>query len=330
MTLYAVERIRDAADAARGFLVPVDTGRWLRLAVLSLLVAGGAGIGGSGSGASSASGVDAESGGGFGPAVGLSTDEVLAAVLVVVALFAALALFVGLLSAVAEFALAESLRTERVTLWAHFSRFWWRGVRLFALRTALFIGAVAVLAVLAGAVALPVVLDAPLVAVAVALVAVPAALVAVAAATAADRFTVLFVVPTMLATDERSVLAGWRRFWTVCRPQWRQYAAYAGVAVALALVAGLLVGVAVSLLVAVLALPWGALFLLGIAVSTAAVPLGVALAALAAVGFSLSVLAVTAMVEVPVVTYLRFHALLVLGDTDAELDLLGERRPPLA
>jgi hypothetical protein len=38
------------------------------------------------------------------------------------------------------------------------------------------------------------------------------------------------------------------------------------------------------------------------------------------------VVAVAALVQVPVVTYFRYYALLVLGDTDADLDLIPERR----
>jgi hypothetical protein len=331
MTRYAVARLDDALAATREFLLPVDLGRWLRLAVLSLLVAGGSGFGGGGGasgGASSGSGQGVD--GGTQTASWLTEGQVVALVLAVVTVLLAVALVVGLLAAVAEFALVESLRSERVALRASLRRFWWRGVRLFAFRVGLLFALLATVGVLAAVVAVPAVLGAPLVTVAVALVAVPAALAAVILAVAADRFTALFVVPTMLATDERRVLAGWRRFWAVLEPQWRQYAVYAGVAVVLALVTGLLVGVAVTALAVAFLVPFGALALAGAALTTLAWPVGVAVVAVAALGFLAALLAAIGFVEVPVVTFLRFHALLVLGDTDADLDLLGDRRPPLA
>jgi len=234
MTRFAVERLGDAVDATRAFLFPVASGRWLRLAVLSVLVAGGSGFGGGGgvSGGSTGATEAVE------PAVGLSSGEAVVLVLAGAALVVGIGLVVGLLASVAEFVLVASLRSESVTLRASARRFWRRGVRLFVFRTGLFVALLAVLAVAVAAVALPAALGVPLVAVLAALVAVPAALAAVLLAVAADRFTVLFVVPTMLAADEHGVIAGWRRFWSVLRPQWRQYAAYAAVAVALALVTG--------------------------------------------------------------------------------------------
>jgi len=326
MTRFAVERLGDAVDATRAFLFPVASGRWLRLAVLSVLVAGGSGFGGGGgvSGGSTGATEAVE------PAVGLSSGEAVVLVLAGAALVVGIGLVVGLLASVAEFVLVASLRSESVTLRASARRFWRRGVRLFVFRTGLFVALLAVLAVAVAAVALPAALGVPLVAVLAALVAVPAALAAVLLAVAADRFTVLFVVPTMLAADEHGVIAGWRRFWSVLRPQWRQYAAYAAVAVALALVTGFVVGLAVMALLVALLVPFGALAVGGVALTTVAWPVGAAVVAVAALGFVASALAVVGVVQVPVVTFLRFHALLVLGDTDPALDLLGDRRPPLA
>lgn len=42
--------------------------------------------------------------------------------------------------------------------------------------------------------------------------------------------------------------------------------------------------------------------------------------------FGLSVLVVVALAQVPVVTYLRYYALVVLGDVDSDLDLIPDRR----
>lgn len=78
--------------------------------------------------------------------------------------------------------------------------------------------------------------------------------------------------------------------------------------------------------VLVLLIPFGILGAPEFVLLTVARPFGLGVLAVVGLLFGLSVLVVVAFLPVPVVAYLRYYALLVLGDADGDLDLVPERR----
>jgi hypothetical protein len=46
-----------------------------------------------------------------------------------------------------------------------------------------------------------------------------------------------------------------------------------------------------------------------------------------AVVFIIAVIVLAALVQVPILAYLRYYALLVLGDIEPDFDLISNRRP---
>ena len=344
MSLAALEDVDDALDATRALLWPIDRSRWLKLALVALLVGGpGTGLnlnlgGGGGGGAPApAPGPGAPPAGGPGelalPEPGVSGLLVIGALVAVVL---AVALGLVLVGSIMEFVLVESLRRESVTLRRYWSERWRQGVRLFGFRVALGALVLGGLAVLAAVVVLPVLgvgsglgpvpaaipgalglLGLVLVLPALVLVGLLVALV--------DGFTTAFVVPVMVLEDG-GVLAGWRRLWpTLVASPW-QYLAYAVLAFVLSLVGGIVVAILTVLGAVVLAVPFGLLAAVGIGLTAVVGPAGVVLIVAAALLFGLGVLAVVALAQVPVVTYLRYYALLVLGDVAPDLDPIPERR----
>lgn len=337
MSLHALEDLDDALDATRAFLWPIDRSRWLKLAVVVFFVGGpGANLNAfqfnvpAGDG-TPPGGLPAPPGGlptpgGVGPNVLFVVGAVVAAVLLV----ALALLFVG---SVMEFVLVESLRREEVLLRRFWGEHWRRGVRLFGFRLVvglLVFGSAAVLAVLF---VLPVVVDvtpgpAPPVggaSIVALLLLVPVAFVLALVVGLANGFTTVFVVPIMIL-EACGVLDGWRRLWStiVARP-W-QYLAYAVASFVLSIVGGVLVAILLGVAALVLLIPFGILGAVGLLLLTTVPPFGVGVLALVVLLFVLSLFAVAALVQVPVVTYLRYYALLVLGDVDADLDLVADRR----
>lgn len=59
----------------------------------------------------------------------------------------------------------------------------------------------------------------------------------------------------------------------------------------------------------------------------ASVTVGVVVLAGLVLLFGLSVFVIWMLAQVPLVTYLRYYALLVLGDIEGSFDILGDRRP---
>lgn len=328
MALYAIDDLGDALAATREFLTPPSARRWLVLALIVFFVAG--------SGTASPTGVwnagtdpDAVDPG-PGPDLEPALDallgwlaENLALVAGVLAAVLVLALGFALLGALMEFVFVQSLRTDAVRLRGYAGRYLGKGVRLFGFRlalgivTLLIVGSVIAVAVLAlgGEPGLLVPLAA------LALVAGAVLLLV----SLVDSFTTEFVVAIMLVHD-CGVLGGWRRLWPALVAEWEQYLAYAVAAFVLKLVAGFVVSAAVGLLAVPVAIPFAAL---GVGLFVASGSLGpvvlVGIGALA-LGFAAVVLVVLAIVLVPVESYLRYYALFVLGDTDADLDPIPERR----
>jgi hypothetical protein len=323
MPLYALDEIDDAFRVTREFLTPFDLRTWLKLALVVFFVGG----------------VGANAGGfQFNVPVGEETPfptdqfpELGAEVWLLAAGLAAFAILLTLVflvvGSIMEFVLVESLRTEEVHVRRYWSARWRQGLRLFGFR--LVVG----LVIVAGVAALlaPLILggmsgDVSGGAIGVFLVLLPLFIVLSIALALVNGFTTSFVVPIMILTDV-GILAGWRRLWPTIRAEWDQYLVYAVAQLVLTVVAGIalaMVGVAAAL---VLLIPFGLLALVGFGLLALTAPIvGAAVLAVIAVLYGLTLAIVLAVAQVPVVSYLRYYALLVLGDVDEGLDLIPTQR----
>jgi hypothetical protein len=320
MTLSALDRIDDAYRATSAFLRPVDRGQWLRLALIGLFV-GLPTAAGSGAQWSTPAGDPA-------PTPGGSVDvpaEVWVALAVAVLVAIALALAFTLVGSVMEFVLYESIRRESVRVRAYWRRSFGRGVRLFGFRLAVGLAVLVAIVLLVGAVVLALAAAGDAAALFLAVVAVPTGLVVALVAGVVGSFTTAFVVPVMLAED-RGVLAGWRRFWPTLTREWREFLVYAVLAFVLGTVGAAAVGVVVALLAVVLLIPTAVLAAPAFALFLLAEPLGIAAFVVVGLTYVLAVVAVAAVVQVPVFVYLRYYALLVLGDANEAFDLIPDQR----
>ena len=326
MSLAAIDGIADALTATREFLFPVETGKWARMAVVAFFVGGAGGTGSIGGGGNG--GTDSAPASGV-PEVVVS-DVLIAAFVAVLGVILLVGLLYAVLGAVMEFVLVESLRQDAVHLRQYVGRYWWPGLRLLGFRvgvglltliTAVLVGGVAFLA--AGGVGAA---DQPARLLGVVLIAGPVLLAIGVGAALVLAFTTAFVVPVMLL-EGTSVLGGWRRFWPTLRQAWKEYAAYVLVSVVLQFAVSLLVGLVFAILAVVVVVPFGALGL-GVYLLAGGQFDPFTIAVLGGIGVvALSILVVVAaVVSVPVVTYFRYYALFVLGDTEPDFDVITERR----
>ncbi|MFC6767195.1 DUF7544 domain-containing protein [Natrinema soli] len=301
----------DAIDVTREFLTPVRPWTWLKLALIVFFV-GGTGFGGSsfpgggfGGGTPSDAGTD--------PMTSVDFAEWVPILITIGVIVLVIGLGFLFLSSLFEFTLLESLRSGEVHVRRYTSRNVGRGARLFGFRVAL--GLIALL-----------LLGVPLVAIVLstsegiawgligllALFAIPVGL----GFAVVDRFTTVFVAPTMLERD-LGVLAAWKRFWPTLTGHWTEYVVY----LLLVWVLQLVIGFATMLLLFVLLIPFLILFFILLLI-----PFLNLLILLFIPLFILLFILLGALIQVPVVTYLRYYALLVLGDTDSALDLIPEQR----
>ncbi|WP_255198637.1 DUF7544 domain-containing protein [Halorarius litoreus] len=322
MALSATQRLDDAFDATKALLLPFDASTWVRLAVMVFFIGGlGGGLsggsnvgGGGGTGGVDAGGVPSPDRllDGFQPLFGPGIGLLVVALVVVGLLVGLLFLYVG---SVMEFVFVEALVTREAVVRERFSARRWQGTRLFGFRIVLFL---LVAALVGAAAALGLALQGPGIRVLAVLFAIPVLLVVGLVAAVINGFTTVFVVPIML--EERcGVLAGWRQLRPAIRAQLDEFGVYLLLSVILGAIGGMFVATVVGIVGVVLFLPVG---LLGFAALVAGG--GPALVLLVPVVFVvlLALGAIGAVVSVPVVTYLRYYALLVLGDT-TDYDLLG-------
>jgi hypothetical protein len=154
------------------------------------------------------------------------------------------------------------------------------------------------------------------------------AFVAVVLGRAIEVLTLQFVVPTMVAGD-RGVLAGWRRFWPTLRREPVEYGLYGLVRVVLGVAVGIAAALAVLLVLALVAILLGTVAAIVVVLAGGVGSLGtpsIAVLGLLLATFVLVGVATVAAVAVPFQSYLWIYALLVLGDVDADLDLIPELR----
>jgi hypothetical protein len=323
MGYLAFDAIDDAIDATTAFLTPIDRSRWLRLLIVVFFIGGG--------GVNVPTSGGWPSDGGSGPSASALDQGTIAVIVGVIAVVLLLVLTLAVIGAIMQFVLIESLRSETVHVRRYVRRHWRRGLRLFGFRigllllVALLIGlpvAVGVLGILGGAGASEVAFAS----VGLLFVLLPIGLVLFAGLALVNGLTTTFVVPTMLAED-CGVIAAWRRFWRPLRAEWREYAVYvvvnwllhAGAGIAAALV-GLLAMVVVTIPLATAAL----LVALGTGASVS--PPTIAVYVLLGLTWLLLVILIGLLIRIPVVTFFRYYALLILGDTDPALDLIPEQR----
>lgn len=330
MPLYALEDLDDALAATRSFLWPVNRTRWIKLAVVVFF------IGGPGTNANLFQ-YNVPADGGVPPGRVATVPDIGLGAWFVVGTIVAIALLLGLLfllvGSIMEFVLIESLRREEVAVRRYWNRRWRQGFRLFGFRLIIgliVVGSVAVLAILF---LLPVAVEGGIgpseptgVFSGLALILLlPIIFVLALLVGVINGFTTVFVVPIMVI-EECGVLDGWRRLWpTITDHPW-QYLAYAVAGFVLGIAGGILVGIVVGISVLILLIPFGILGAVGVFLLTTVPPIGIGVLGIVGLLFVLSVLAIVAVAQVPVISYLRYYALFVLGDVDADLDLIAERR----
>jgi hypothetical protein len=323
MALHAVDDLEDAFAATRALLWPLDAGVWLRLAIIALFVGGVAGGNVPTTQFQTSTGEFPAS---TGPVV--PDGQLLGLIAAVVAFGLLLALLFGFVGSVMEFVLVASLRDETVHIRRYFREHWRAGARLFGFRLALalvgfLVAAVPILAVVFATGGFTAV-EGPGAVLGLVLLLVPLLVLVGVGFSLVNGLTTFFVVPVMLL-DRRGVLSAWRRFWRTLRAEWKEYLAFVALTFVLTLVAGVAIGFVVGLVAVVLFAP---LVLVGVFGVIAGEPSAAAIAVLVVLGLlgGLLVLFAAALVRVPFLTYFRYYALMVLGDTDADLDLVPERR----
>jgi len=315
MSLHAIDALEDALEDTRDLLWPPGVGRWVRLSLLALFVGGPGGLGwggggGSAGGTGGTGGVEVPLGvAGVPEAFSLPRPVPVLFVLALAAVVVALALGYLLVGSILEFVLVESLARREVRIRQHTRAHLRDGLSLFGFRVGLwFLAALAV----AGVTGLTLLLAGPGPRLVGLVLGVPFLLVLLPVLLVVDGFTTVFVVP-IVAREGCGVLAGWRRLWAVLRGGPLEYGAYLVVSVVLGGVGAALVGSVVGLVAGIALLPVGAALLglgaLGLPPLLLIVLVPFLLVALAVL------LALSAVASVPVVAYLRYYALSVLGRT---------------
>ena len=334
MSLAALSDVEDAIEATKRFLTPFDRVRWFRLAVVMFFV-GGAGVsfpgvpsGGTGFGGGPEPGEPVP--GGPSPEITPQiTSEVIALAAGVLLVGVALFLLYSVLAATMEFVFVGSLRDEEVRLRRSVKRYWREGLRLFGFRFGVWIltfgvagaGLLGVGTAMSG---WPPTAWSDGAILTVVLLALPLFLLVGVVVGTLLGFTTMFVVPVMLRED-RGVTGGWQRFWPTLRSGWKEFLVYLVVSFLLSIV----VGIAVSFLTVLLAVAVAVPFLI------VGVPLGLVLGVSGAGGLVILVLVFAyvlllfvgaLLVQVPFKTFLRYYALLVLGDVNDDFDLVPDAR----
>lgn len=320
--VYALDEIGNAFETTKDFLLPFGLYRWLKLTIIAFFV-GSAGF--------QMNYFPFNSfGGGDTPTTGFDPSQIGIPELTIILLIIGVIIFIGLiflvLGSIFEFILIESLRSEQVRIRNYWSKYWKKGLRLSIFR--FFIGFLPAIIGVLGVLFLIFtffIAASPIISVGLLFVLIPIFIAIAIIFGIIDGFTTNFVVPTMILED-CGVLAGWRRFWTTLKTEWKEYLVYLILSWVLGLVGGLLTGIVFMITLIILLIPFGILGVIGFALMSTIEILGIALLAIVVLFFIISVFVVSAFVQVPVLVYLRYYALLVLGDTDKQLDIIPDQR----
>jgi MFS family permease len=327
MTLYALQDIDDAIAATRSFLWPFDFGRWLKLAFVVFFLGGTGSANPAQFGNTTSSTTPSDPGqlpslseivNSLTPTEWAIIGAIVGAIILIGVGFA----FVG---AVMEFVFVESIRRERVSIRSYWGERWRQGGRLLGFRLVVGLLSLVVAGGAIAAAAWPLLTGNGSFSVVLLLLAIGVAFVVAIVSSLVNGFTTQFVVPVMIA-ENRTVLAAWRRFWPTLTSQWKQYLVYVFVRFVLSIAVGLVVGIVTFVGMLVLAIPFVIVGVGGVALLSVSEIAGGALIAITIALFILLLFVLALLLSVPVQTFLRYYALLVLGDTEAAFDLVDEQR----
>ncbi|WP_128906457.1 DUF7544 domain-containing protein [Halorubrum amylolyticum] len=356
MGWHSVEAVDDAVEVTRRFLFPVSLVRWAKLALLVLLMGGGANTGvsvpvapdariGGVSGFSGARGAGTETEPGV-PVLDAVVSDLLAGtpgdrLIVAVAVVAVVAVVGVVVLSVASLSLRlvfyDALRTNEVRLWRPFLGRLRQAAGLFAASAALWSLAAGPIAL---AVLVAVAAETPIgwepgdsFAAAVGSLSIGPAVAAgllggavVLFATLALRLTYEFVIPAMVVGGT-GVIAGWRRVWRAVSGAWMEIVVYLAVHFFVGVGAAIVEGVALVIAGSAVA------GVAGVALLLAAVPLGglgalvgttagIAVVAVVAVVAAVTLVALTLPVSVVTRSYLIAYEVATIGGIESDLRLL--------
>ena len=323
MPWHAIEAVDDALTATRRFLFPFEFGTWLRLAVIAFFL-GGAGtptnVFNFGAGdPGGMPGVIPDGMPGVPPDVSLPTDGILGLLIAIAVIAGLLGLAFAILGAIMQFVLVDAVTAREVHVRRCVRERVGKGLRLFGFQLVVGLVVAAVIATLV----VPVALSGGGPAIWLVVLAIPVFLALALFAGLTILLTTDFVVPVMIARDI-GVLDGWRAFWPTLRENLAQVGLYVVVrwvlGLGVAIVVGFVAGLIGLVFLVVVGIPVG----LGFFASGGFGPLVLALAILVGIPAFLAFFLAVAFVQVPVQTYFRYYALLVLADLNENFDLLGE------
>ncbi len=332
--MYAVDDLSDAIDATREFLTPLRIGFLLKLALIVFFVSSlgftGPGIPMGDIGMLTEDPTQTQEWGEFEEEFEAETgeefpmEELIASLLVIGLILGGIWLVYALIKAIMEFVFIESLRSDEVHLRQYFKSNLGRGLRLFVFQLGVILFSIAIVA-------------GPLYYVATtgggleqasgstlgAFVAY--GFVVTLIYSAVLRFTSEFVAPIMLL-EERGVLSAWSRFWSTFKANWTEYVVYLVLAWIILLVITITAWFVIGIASFVLAIPFMILLFILVAVLAELGAIGgILLFLFVILGFLLFLL-VLSLVWAPITAYFQYYALLLLGDTDGELDLIPDQR----
>ena len=351
MSLHALDDIGDAIDATKSFLFPFEKGNWLRLAVVVFFLGSSGGGLNLFRGLNSASNADEGSvptGPDSGVAVtglldgvsggllqvdpggelppGVPQDLLAGATLAIVVLFVALVLFglfAALLSNFMEFVFVQSLVDRETHVRQYLREHFGNGLRLLGFRLALDVVALLGAGLVFGAFFLLALggeasnFNAGTVLASSTLLLVAIGIGAVVLGTITG-FTNVFVVPMMVQSGD-GILAGWRQLLSSLSDHPKQYLGYLVVSIVLAIGVGIVSTILNVVAFLVVGIPFGivAFVLLG---ALGEGPAVVALLAILGVVALVVLLVALNLIKVPLQSFLRYYAMLVLGDIDESMD----------
>ncbi|MWV39318.1 hypothetical protein [Natrialba sp. INN-245] len=312
----AVDNLSDAIDATRNLLLPIRAWLWLKLAIVVFF------LGGTGGGFSTGDPTIATDDEMISMVQDTVTEEILIGFAIVAAVVLVIWLLFEALGAIAEFVFIEGLRSKEVSIISYALDNIGRAVRLFVFRVGLGLLVWAIVLVPAGLLLYSAGWDVEAafdVGTILLLLGVGALSYLVFAIVM--RFTSEFVAPIMLL-ESRGVLSGWKRFWGTLTAKPSEYVVYLLLVWILQLVIGIAVGFLMLFVTIIVAIP----FVILVVALLALGDIGVWLAIIAGIIGVLLFFVISAFISMPVRTYFQYYALLLLGDTNDELDLIPDQR----
>lgn len=318
----AIENISKSFKATEEFLTPIKITKWLKLAFIAIFIG------------SISININF-----LPPDIFNSTNlhqinisEIISFITdpIILFLFSAMIimlLFFTVLSSIMEFTLIESIKNQKVKIKQYTSQNISKGIQLSIIRIALSL--LSLLLIISTATLIISSILTNNITLIHNIILVPLLLITLIIISVLNDFNTKFIVPIMIKKD-LNIANAWKKLTRTVKSNHKEYLIYIFINFFLSILTSIISSLAFIITMLILLIPLGILAMISFFIISQNTILGIIFFSITAIISFITLISISLVIKIPIIVYLRYFAILVLGDIETKLDIIPDQRKNLS